>query len=76
MKYIEKAEISDDYSLINSRAIGAYCRSISHKFNTEELAVLVYRNNRMTIEEKIKKYTDLINNYSDMEVIERINYEN
>ena len=69
----QKEKIKDDYNLINSRAIGDYCRSIKHKFNNEELAVLVYRNKRMTIEEKIKKYTDLINNYPDMEVIERIN---
>ena len=65
----------DDYDLINSRAIGDYCRRIGHKFNTEELAVLVYRNKRMTIYEKIVKYIDLINNYPDMEVIERINCE-
>lgn len=65
--------MKDDYNLINSRTIGDYCRSIKHKFNTEELAVLVYRNNRMTVEEKIEKYTDLIKNYPDMEVIERIN---
>ena len=69
----EKAEIKDDYNLINSRAIADYCRNIKHKFNTEELAVLVYRNQRMSIEEKIAKYNDLINNYPDMEVIERIN---
>ena len=67
------AELEDNYNLINSKAIGDYCRSIKHKFNTEELAVLVYRNNRMTIEEKIEKYIDLISNYPDMEVIERIN---
>ena len=69
----EKTELKDDYNLINSRAIGDYCRSIKHKFNTEELAVLVYRNKRMNIKEKIEKYTDLINDYPDMEVIERIN---
>lgn len=69
----EKKEIKDDYNLINSRAIGDYCRSIKHKFNTEELAVLVYRNNRMSINEKIDKYNDLIKNYPDMEVIKRIN---
>lgn len=51
----EKAEIRDDYNLINSRAIANYCRSIKHKFNTEELAVLVYRNQRMSLEEKIVK---------------------
>jgi hypothetical protein len=69
----EKEEIKDDYNLINSRAIADYCRSIKHQFNTEELAVLVYRNKRMSIEEKIEKYNDLIENYPDMEVIERIN---
>ena len=69
----KKEKIYDEYDLINSKVISEYCRSIKHKFNTEELAVLVYRNKRMTIEEKIKKYTDLINNYPDMEVIERIN---
>ena len=69
----EKAEIKDDYNLINSRAIADYCRSIKHKFNTEELAVLVYRNQRMSLEEKIAKYNDLIKNYHDMEVVKRIN---
>lgn len=69
----ERLEILDDYNLINSRAISDHCRSIKHKFNTEELAVLVYRNQKMSIEEKIAKYNDLIKNYPDMEVIERIN---
>lgn len=69
----EKEEINDDYNLINSRAIADYCRSIKHKFNTEELMVLVFRNCRMSIEDKIAKYNDLIKNYPDMEVIERIN---
>ena len=69
----EKEEIKDVYNLINSRAIGDYCRSIKHKFNTEELAVLIYRNKRMSVDEKIKEYNNLIKNYPDMEVIERIN---
>ncbi len=63
----------DDYSLINSKTIGNYCREIGYKFNTEELAVLVYRNKEMDLEEKNRKYQDLIDNYPDMEVIERIN---
>ena len=63
----------DDYDLINSKAIGDYCRKIKYRFNTEELAVLVYRNSKMDIKEKIAKYQDLIDNYPDMEVIERIN---
>ena len=72
-KLNKKLEIKDNYNLINSKAISDYCRSIKHKFNTEELAVLVYRNKRMDIGEKIEKYKDLIKNYPDMEVIERIN---
>ena len=63
----------DDYDLINSKAIGDYCRQIGHKFNTKELAALVYRNRAMNIDEKIIKYQDLIYNYPDMEVIEKIN---
>lgn len=69
----KKEELKDDYSLINSNAIANYCRSIEYKFNTEELAVLVFRNKKISIKEKIAKYDDLIKNYSDMEVIERIN---
>ena len=63
----------DIYDLINSKAIGDYCREIGYKFNIEELAVLIYRNNKMSIEEKISKYQDLIDNYPDMEVLERLN---
>ncbi len=63
----------DIYELINSKAIQKHCREIQHKFNTEELAVLIYRNRTMDINEKIKAYQELIENYEDMEVIERIN---
>lgn len=69
----KKEKIRDDYDIINSKAISNYCRKIMYQFNIEELAVLVYRNNEMNIEEKIVKYQDLIDNYTDMEVIERIN---
>ncbi len=69
----DKIRKLDDYDLINSKAIGDHCRNIGHKFNTEELAILVYRNNKMDIKEKIAKYQDLIDNYQDMEVIEGIN---
>ncbi len=63
----------DTYNLINSKAISEHCRKIKHQFNTEELAVLIYRNKRMNIDEKIKAYEELIEDYPDMEVIERIN---
>ena len=65
--------MKDDYNLINSRTIGDYCSKIKYNFNTEELAVLVYRNKKMSIDEKISKYKELIEHYPDMEVIERIN---
>lgn len=63
----------DIYNLINSKAIQEHCRKIKHQFNTEELAVLIYRNKRMSIDEKITAYQELISDYPDMEVIERIN---
>ena len=63
----------NEYNLINSKAVREYCRKIKYKFNTEELAVLIYRNKTMSIEEKINAYKELITHYSDMEVIERIN---
>lgn len=63
----------DEYNLINSKAIREHCRKIEHKFNTEELAVIIHRNKSMSIDEKIEAYQELINNYPDMEVIERIN---
>ena len=66
-------QIKDVYDLINSKTIGDYCREIGHRFNTEELAVLIFRNKRMSVDEKIKEYNNLIKNYPDMEVIERIN---
>ena len=66
-------KIVDEYDLINSLSIGKYCRKIKHEFNTEELVVLIFRNKRMSIDEKISKYEELIKNYPDMEVIERIN---
>jgi len=63
----------DIYNLINSKAISEHCRKIKHQFNTEELAVLIYRNKKMNVDEKIKSYEELIKYYPDMEVIERIN---
>ena len=55
MLYDKKEELKDDYNLINSRVIANYCRSIEYKFNAEELAVLVFRNKRISINRKIAK---------------------
>lgn len=63
----------DVYKLINSKTIGEYCREIKHEFNTETIAVLIFRNKRLSIDEKISLYEELIRDYPDMEVIERIN---
>ena len=63
----------DVYKLINSKAIAEHCRKIQHQFNTEELAVLIYRNKYMSVDEKIQAYNELITDYNDMQVIERFN---
>ena len=64
----------DIYNLINSKTISDYCRKIKYELNTEEIAVLIFRNNTMSIDEKINAYDEIIKNYPDMEVIERENY--
>ena len=71
-KIERKNKKMDIYNLINSKAISEHCRKIQHQFNTEELAVLIYRNKRMSVDEKISAYQELITDYPDMEVIERI----
>ena len=63
----------DVYKLINSKAIAEHCRKIQHKFNTEELAVLIYRNKYMSVDENVQAYNELMTDYPDMPVIERFN---
>ena len=65
----------DTYNLINSKAISEHCRKIKHQFNTEEIAVLIYRNKTMSVDEKIVAYKELINDYPDMKVTKRRNYK-
>lgn len=62
----------NEYDLINSKAISEHCRNIGHRFNTEELAVLIYRSKRMDIVEKIDAYTELIEKYADMPMIKHL----
>lgn len=66
----------DIYKLINSKAIQEYCKKIKHKFNILELAVLIYRNKRMSIEEKISTYKELIADYPDIKLIKKYRPEN
>ena len=70
MIYTKRKE--DIYDLINSKAIGDYCREIRHKFNTMELAVLVYRNKKIDIFEKISKYQDFIGEKDCIFVLDHI----
>ena len=39
----------NEYDLINSKTIANYCKKIKHKFNTEELTVLIYRNTKIGV---------------------------
>lgn len=66
----------DIYNLINSKAIRDYCRKIEHQFNILELAVLIYRNKKMSVEEKISAYKELIADYSDMKMIKKYRPQN
>lgn len=61
----------DIYNLINSKAISNYCREIKHQFNIEEIAVLIYRNKNMSIEEKIGAYKKLLSDYEDKDMVKR-----
>ena len=66
----------DTYNLINSKAIQEYCRKIKHQFNILELSVLIYRNKRMSIDEKISAYKELIATYPDMKMIKKYRPQN
>ena len=61
----------DPYSLINSKSIADYCRSIKHQFNTLEIGILIYRCKHITLEKKMEHYNEILNNpelYPDGEV--------
>lgn len=62
----------NEYDLINSKAISEHCKNIRHKFNIEELAVLIYRSKQIDIVEKIHTYDELINNYEDISMIKHL----
>ena len=59
----------DVYKLINSNSISSYCRRLNYQFNITEIAVLIYRNLSMNIEEKISAYNELIREYEDMFIV-------
>ena len=57
----------DIYNLINSKAIQEHCRKIGHKFNTEELTVLIYRNKKMSVEDKINEFRDIYKDFKEVQ---------
>ena len=68
----------DPYSLINSKSIADYCRSINHKFNTLEIGILIYRCKHITLEKKMAYYNEILNNptlYPNVEVKRHLHIE-
>ena len=61
----------DIYNLINSKAISEHCRNISHNFSPLEMAYLIYANDSMNIAQKHLAFSEIINEYPDMEIAQR-----
>ena len=55
----------DIYSFLRSKDVAEHCRAISKKWNTYEMAVIIGRSGRSTIEKHIA-WKDLIDNFPDM----------
>ncbi len=58
----------DIYKFFNSRDVAEHCRSIGHRFNAVESAVMVSRSNSHTMAEKLAAYREIIAEYPDMEI--------
>ena len=58
----------DIYSFINSRDIGEHCRKLGHTFNPAEVAYLIWRSERRTLEERHEAWRELIDATPDMPV--------
>ncbi|MBR1883819.1 MAG: hypothetical protein IJ809_02575 [Clostridia bacterium] len=59
----------DVYSLLNSKDMEEYLRKIEYKFNTAEIAVLIYRNRKIDINQKIEMYKEIVRSMPDMRII-------
>ena len=62
----------DIYNFINSKAISSHCRKIKHQFTPLEMAYLIYVNDSVNIKQKHNAYKEIIAEYHDMEVVERL----
>jgi len=56
------------YDFFNSPDVAEYCKSIGHKFNAVESAVMVSQSKRRTLAEKHAAYRTIIEEYPDMEI--------
>jgi hypothetical protein len=56
------------YDFFNSPDVAEYCKSINHKFNAVESAVMIDNSTTRTLEEKLNAYRTIIADYPDMEV--------
>lgn len=63
----------DIYSLVNSKDIRDYLRQIDYKFNSLEVAWLIYACRKLSYEEKKERWNELISTMSDCEVASRNN---
>jgi len=64
----------DIYDFFNSPDVADYCRSIGHKFNAIESAVMVSQSKNHTLAEKHDAYRAIIAEHPDMELPETFNY--
>ncbi len=58
----------DIYKFFNSTDVAEHCRSIGHRFNAVESAVMVSRSNSHSLAEKHAAYKEIIAGYPDMEI--------
>ena len=58
----------DIYSFFNSADVAEHCRSIGHKFDAIETAVMISKSNTKSLQEKLSAYRTIIEDYPDMEI--------
>jgi len=59
----------DVYSLINSKDVEKHCRTINHQFNTKEIAALIIRCEKLSLQQKIEHFKEILKDpemYPDM----------
>lgn len=62
----------DIYDFFNSPDVAEHCRSIGHKLNAIEAAVMINKSDKHTLSEKHAAYKAIIAEYPDMEIPESL----